>query len=80
MTAEEVKQIIESQLSGTQVVTAGEGCNFQVTVIGEQFDGLMPVKKQQLVYQCLDSYIADGSIHALTIKAYTPAQWEKLQG
>ena len=46
MNAEEVKNIIESQLQGSQVITGGEGCSFEVTVINEQFAGLMPVKKQ----------------------------------
>ncbi|MDN2661352.1 BolA family protein [Neptunomonas phycophila] len=80
MQAEEVKQIIESHLSDAEVMTAGEGCDFQVTVISPQFAGLMPVKKQQLVYQCLNEYIANGTIHALTIKTYTPEQWQSLQG
>jgi acid stress-induced BolA-like protein IbaG/YrbA len=80
MHAEEVKKIIESQLENSQVITAGEGCDFQVTVISEQFNGLMPVKKQQLVYQCLNEYIANGTIHAVTIKTYTPEQWQALQG
>ena len=78
MDAEQVKQIIEQQLVGTQVIPSGEGCNFQVTVIGDLFAGLSPVKKQQLVYGCLTDQIADGSIHALGIKAYTPDQWQSL--
>lgn len=79
MQAAEVKQIIESKLEGCTAFTSGEGCDFQVTVVGEQFEGLRPVKKQQMVYGCLTDYIADGTIHALTIKTYTPAQWEALQ-
>jgi acid stress-induced BolA-like protein IbaG/YrbA len=79
MQAEQVKQILESQLENCTVKTAGEGCDFQVTVIGELFEGLRPVKCQQLVYACLNEYIANGTIHALTIKTYTPAQWEALQ-
>lgn len=79
MQAEQVKQILESQLENCTVQTAGEGCDFQVTVIGEMFEGLRPVKCQQLVYACLNEYIANGTIHALTIKTYTPAQWEALQ-
>ena len=78
MDAEQVKQIIEQQLVGTQVIPSGEGCSFQVTVIGDLFAGLSPVKKQQLVYGCLTDQIADGSIHALGIKAYTPDQWQSL--
>nr|WP_067298645.1 BolA family protein [Marinobacterium profundum] len=79
MQAQEVKQIIESQLDGCSVYPAGEGCDFQVTVVGDLFAGLTPVKKQQLVYQCLQQHIASGAIHALTIKTYTPEQWQALQ-
>lgn len=75
MQAEEVKQVVESQLDGSQVMTAGEGCNFEVTVISSEFSGLSPVKKQQLVYGCLSEQIASGAIHAVTIKTYTPEQW-----
>jgi len=78
MQAQEVKQIIESQLEGCQVITAGEGCDFQITVIGEMFAGLSPVKKQQSVYACLQDQIASGAIHAITIKTYTPEQWKAL--
>lgn len=78
MQAQEVKQIIESQLEGCQVITAGEGCDFQITVIGEMFAGLSPVKKQQSVYACLQDQIASGAIHAITIKTYTPEQWQAL--
>ena len=78
MDAEQVKQIIEQQLEGAHVIPSGEGCNFQVTVVGEVFNGLTPLKKQQLVYSCLTDQIADGSIHALGIKTYTPDQWQQI--
>ncbi|KDE40785.1 MAG: BolA family protein [Nitrincola lacisaponensis] len=78
MQAEEVKQVIEKQLEGSQVITAGEGCNFEITVISDAFAGLMPVKKQQLVYACLNEHIASGAIHAVTLKTYTPEQWAAL--
>lgn len=79
MNAQEVKQIIENHLDGSEVITAGEGCDFQVTVISDAFAGLMPVKKQQMVYASLNEHIANGTIHALTIKTYTPEQWANLQ-
>ncbi|RVU30662.1 MULTISPECIES: BolA family protein [Neptunomonas] len=79
MNAQEVKQIIENHLEGSEVITAGEGCDFQVTVISDAFAGLMPVKKQQMVYASLNEHIANGTIHALTIKTYTPEQWANLQ-
>jgi len=78
MQADEVKQILEQQLEGCTAYTEGEGCDFQVTVVGEVFAGLSPVKKQQLVYGCLNEQIASGAIHAVTIKTYTPEQWAAL--
>lgn len=80
MQASEVKQLVESKLEGCEVITSGEDCNFTLTVVGELFAGLSPVKKQQLVYGCLTDQIANGAIHAVTIKTYTPEQWQSLQG
>jgi acid stress-induced BolA-like protein IbaG/YrbA len=34
------------------------------------------VKKQQLIYAALNEQIADGTIHAVNIRTYTPAQWQ----
>ena len=35
------------------------------------------VKKQQLIYGPLTEDISSNAIHALTIKAYTPDDWQK---
>lgn len=80
MQAQEVQQLIASQLENCDIRVEGEGANFQVVAIGEVFEGLSPVKKQQLVYGCLSSQIADGTIHAVTMKTYTPQQWAALSG
>ena len=53
----------------------GEGCNFQVIAVGDAFEGLSPVKRQQLVYAALSDEIASGALHAISIKTFTPAQW-----
>jgi acid stress-induced BolA-like protein IbaG/YrbA len=34
------------------------------------------VKKQQLIYAALTDHIADGSIHAVNIRTFTPDQWQ----
>ena len=48
-----------------------------VSAVGELFDGMSRVKKQQTVYGPLMEYIADNRIHAVSIKAYTPAEWAR---
>lgn len=76
MQPSEVKALLESRLDGCQFHIQGEGCNFQVVAVGKAFEGLSPVKRQQLVYSALSDEIASGALHAISIKTYTPAQWE----
>lgn len=75
MTIDEVKSLIEQGMKAQQVKVSGDGSMFDVLVVSEQFEGLTPVKKQQLVYATVKPQIASGDIHALTIKAYTPSEW-----
>lgn len=77
MNIDDVKKMIEDGLPGsTTVELSGEGCNLSATVISEAFEGLPMLKQHQLVYAIVNPHIADGSIHALALKTYTPAQWE----
>lgn len=76
MHPEEIKQIIESNLEGSKATVTADGNKYEATVISNAFEGLNLVKKHQLVYALLNEHIASGVIHALSIKAYTPAEWE----
>ena len=76
MQAIEVKSLLEKNIPDALVIVAGEGCDFQVTVITDTFEGLSAVKRQKEVYLHLGSFITDGSIHAVSIKALTHAEWD----
>lgn len=75
MQSNEVKALIESSLADAQVEVEGEGCNFQLNVISDALAALSPVKRQQQIYALLNEYIADGRIHAVTMKFYTQEAW-----
>jgi acid stress-induced BolA-like protein IbaG/YrbA len=77
MDPEEVKRLIEAGIPGSQVSVKGDGSHFDAVVISEAFAGLTPVKKQQLVYATVNEQITSGKLHALSIKTYTPDEWEK---
>ncbi len=64
-------------MSLNEAIVTGDGSHFQVIAVGDMFDGMSRVKQQQAIYAPLMEYIADNRIHALSIKAYTPAQWER---
>ncbi|WP_263322180.1 BolA family transcriptional regulator [Endozoicomonas sp. Mp262] len=77
MQATEVKALLEEQLPDSEVLVEGEGCDFRLTVISDQFHGALPVKRQQMVYHHLNDFIANGTIHAVTMTTLTRDEWEK---
>ena len=76
MDAAMVKALLQNHLDGCEFHVQGEGNHYEITAIGGVFEGLRPVKKQQLVYAALSEQIADGSIHAVHIRTFTPQEWD----
>ncbi|MFV2060496.1 MAG: BolA family protein [Gammaproteobacteria bacterium] len=74
-----IKQLIEEKLSDCDISVTGENGHFEVVAIGDVFTDKSMVAKQQLIYGTINEHISSGAIHALTIKTYTPAEWEKAQ-
>lgn len=73
----EIQTVLMEALSLQEAHVTGDGSHFQVVAVGEVFDGMSLVKKQQTIYGPLMEYIADNRIHALSIKAYTPQEWAR---
>ena len=77
MDLELVKSKLISELNLNDAIIKSDGSHFNITVIGSCFDGVSRVKQQQMVLKLLSDHIADGSMHAVSIKVYTPEAWEK---
>lgn len=80
MEISEVRGLIEAGLPGCQIFVEGEACNFSVVVVAEDFAGLTPVKRQQKVLGTVREQLASGALHALSMKVYTPSEWQREQG
>ena len=77
MNAETIQQMIESGLPGSRAMVSGDdGSHFDAVIVSEAFAGKSPVQQQQLVYATLGDHITNGAIHALSMRCYTPEQWE----
>lgn len=76
MEASQVRALVEAGLDDCHVDVQGGGGRFEVTAVGEVFAGLTPVKRQRLVYATLSEVIASGEVHAVTIRTFTPTQWD----
>lgn len=77
MRSEEVKLLLENKIPESIVEVEVEGSHVHVTVVSPEFQGLMPVKKQQLVYAALSDEIASGVIHAVHMKTFTPEEYQQ---
>jgi acid stress-induced BolA-like protein IbaG/YrbA len=76
MEPSQVRALVEAGLEDCRVDVQGGGGRYEVVVVGDVFDGLSPVKRQKLVYATLSDVIAAGDVHAVTIRTFTPAQWD----
>jgi acid stress-induced BolA-like protein IbaG/YrbA len=81
MYPEEIKQLIEAGLSECIATIHGEdGKHYTAIVISPDFLGKNRLQKQQLVYKTLEKNIIDGTIHAISIKTFTPDEWQSQHG
>lgn len=80
MQPDEIKAVLEAAIDQAQVqVNSDDGRHIGVTIVSPAFEGLSPVKKQQLVYAALQEAISSGAIHAVQMKTLTPAEWAAQQ-
>lgn len=73
----EIATLLKEQLDLAEVHVKSDGSHFQIIAVSDQFENMSRVKKQQFVYAPLKEKIADGSMHAISIKAYTESDWER---
>jgi acid stress-induced BolA-like protein IbaG/YrbA len=77
MQLEDIKKLIETGLKGSTVTLEGDGRHFYAIVISPEFSGKSRIQKQQLVYGTLGDNIANGTLHAISIKTFTPEEWQQ---
>lgn len=74
----EIAELIKAGLPDARVeVVSDDNTHFEAVVIAEAFDGKRPLARHQLVYRCLGERMGT-EIHALSIRAHTPGEWEQL--
>ncbi|MDE0980555.1 MAG: BolA/IbaG family iron-sulfur metabolism protein [Gammaproteobacteria bacterium] len=71
MDASQITTELNAELSDCQVTVDGGDGKYLVTVIGDVFEGLNAVKRQQAIYKILNEHITSGAIHAVTMSLMT---------
>jgi acid stress-induced BolA-like protein IbaG/YrbA len=79
MTADDIRQSILEKLECEFIEIIGEdGTHFEGTIVSSLFEGLNRVKQHQLVFNALGDKMKS-DIHALSMKTYTPNEWDQLK-
>jgi acid stress-induced BolA-like protein IbaG/YrbA len=72
MNPERIAELIRAGLPGATVrVESDDNTHFASRIVAEQFAGLRPIARHQLVYKTLGALVGR-EIHALSIEALTP--------
>lgn len=78
MQAEQIKQLIEAGLPGSEVQVRGDdGRHFEAIVVSPDFAGKSMVAQHRMVYATLGDRMQSDEIHALALKTYSPESWAK---
>lgn len=76
MTPSEVQALITRAFEAPLVrVESDDNTHFGALVVASEFEGLRAIARHQLVYKSLGALVGN-EIHALSIRAFTPAEWE----
>lgn len=76
MQTETIATLIQAGLPDAKVTVDGDGAHFTALVVSPSFAGLSRLQRQQRVNDTVKAQLLDGSLHALSIKACTPDEWQ----
>ena len=76
MTPSEIENLIRASLNIADIdVSSADNVHFEAVVVSADFEGKRAVQRHQLVYASLGDHMR-ADIHALSIRALTPAEAE----
>lgn len=73
----EIEALLKDKLGLAEVHVRSEGSHYTVIAVSDSFSEMSRVKRQQAVYAPLQDKIADGTMHAISIKTFSEADWQK---
>ena len=74
---EQIKTTLQKGLpNATIYVKTSDGTHFDAIVVSPDFQGISLIKQHQMVMGLLKEEF-EGTLHALSLKTFTPEKWEK---
>lgn len=75
---EKIKQNLKTVF--VEVLDLRGGDHIQAIIVSPEFEGKVLVEQHKIIYDIFSKEIKSNEIHALTLKTYSPIQWEKIIG
>lgn len=72
-----VSKLINDALALDELHIKFDGSQCRINAVSDMFDDLSRVKRQQVVLKPLADIIKDGTVHAITVKTFNKAQWQR---
>jgi len=77
MNPAEIEKLIAAGFEDATIrVASDDNHHFEALVVAAEFEGKRPLARHQLVYRCLGALVGN-EIHALSIRALTPGEWQQ---
>jgi acid stress-induced BolA-like protein IbaG/YrbA len=76
VTPESIQHNIAQGMATEHLSVVGDGRHFEAVIVSEEFAGKSRVQRHQHVFKVLGDRMRDEMIHALSIKTYTPQEWQ----
>lgn len=80
MQADDLKALVETAFPNSQITVTGEDSHFSILIVSLQFAEKNRVERQRMVYSALGDQFTTGQVHALSMKTYTPNEWDAVNG
>ncbi len=78
VTPESIQKDIDKGMRTSHLTVIGDGQHFEAVIVSDEFSGLSRIQRQQRVNKTLGERMT-GEIHALSMKTFTPQEWQEKQ-
>ncbi len=77
MEAKEIETVLSTALDLAEVHVKQDGSHYTIIAVSDELSELSRVKRQQAIYAPLSDKIADGTMHAISIKTFSEKDWQR---
>lgn len=76
MQAQDLQALIQAGLPCEHIAVDGDGRHWSAVIVSPEFEGKRLIQRHQRVYATLGQRMDTDEVHALSMKTYTPAEWQ----